>query len=64
VYNTYELPSVGAARGHCTAAIRAKKHCDGASEDVDNLAKGVKTQQLQKVFNLSTYKVHTLGDYT
>jgi hypothetical protein len=55
---------VGAARGHCTAAIRAKKHCDGASEDVDNLAKGAKTQQLQKVFNLSTYKVHTLGDYT
>jgi hypothetical protein len=63
-YNTYELPSEEAARGCRTAATRAKKHRDGASKDVDNLAKGAKTQQLQKVFNLSTYKVHALGDYT
>ena len=63
-YDTYELPSEEAARGRHTAAIRAKKHRDGASEDVDNLAKGAKTWRLQKVFNLSTYKVHALSDYT
>ena len=63
-YDTYELPSEEAARGRRTAATRAKKHRNGASEDVDNLAKGAKTWRLQKVFNLSTYKVHTLGDYT
>ena len=63
-YDTYELPSEEAARGRRTAATRAKKHRDGASEDVDNLAKGAKTRRLQKVFNLSTYKVHTLSDYT
>jgi hypothetical protein len=63
-YDTYELPSEEAARGHRTAATRAKKHRNGVSKDVDNLAKGAKTWQLQKVFNLSTYKVHALGDYT
>ena len=63
-YNTYELPSEEAARGRRTAATRVKKRHDAPSEDVENLAKGGKTQRRPKVFNLSTYKVHALGDYT
>ena len=61
-YDTYELPSEEAARGHRTAATGAKKHQDGPSKSVDNPAKA-KKRRVQKVFNLSTYKVHALGDY-
>ena len=41
-YNTYELPSEEAARGHQTAAASAKKHHDGPSKDIENLAKKAK----------------------
>jgi hypothetical protein len=63
-YETYELPSEEAARGCQTATTRAKTHHDGPSKDAENLAKKAKKRQLQKVFNLSTYKIHVLGDYT
>jgi hypothetical protein len=62
-YETYELPSEEAARGCRTAATRAKTHHDGPSKDAENLAKKAKKRRLQKLFNLSTYKVHALGDY-
>ena len=62
-YNTYELPSEEAARGHRTATTRAKMHHNDLSKDAENLAKKAKKRRLQKVFNLSTYKVHVLGDY-
>jgi len=62
-YETYELPSEEAARGRRTAATRAKMHHDGPSKDAENLAKKAKKRRLQKLFNLSTYKVHALGDY-
>jgi hypothetical protein len=61
-YDTYELPSEEAARGRRTAATVAKNHHAGPSQTVENLAKA-KKQQIQNVFNLSTYKVHALGDY-
>jgi hypothetical protein len=62
-YETYELPSEEAARGCQTAATRAKMHHNGPSKGVKNLAKKAKKRQLQKLFNLSTYKVHALSDY-
>jgi hypothetical protein len=61
-YDTYELPSEEAARGRRTAATVAKNHHAGPSQAVENLAK-VKKRRIQKVFNLSMYKVHALGDY-
>jgi len=61
-YDTYELPSEEAARGRRTATRGAKRHHDGPSEDAENQAKK-KKGRLQKRFNLSTYKVHALGDY-
>jgi hypothetical protein len=60
-YDTYELPSE-AARGRRTAATGEKRHQDGPSKSVDNPAKA-KKWRVQKVFNLSTYKVYALGDY-
>jgi hypothetical protein len=62
-YDTYELPSEEAVRGRQTAAASAKKHHNGPSEDIENLAKKAKKQWLQKVFNLSTYKVRALSNY-
>jgi len=62
-YETYKLPSEEAARGHRTATTGARTHHYGPSEDAENPAKKVKRQQLQKVFNLSTYKVHALSNY-
>jgi len=61
-YKTYELPSEEAARGHRTAATQVKTHHDDPSKAAENPMKA-KKQQAQKVFNLSTYKVHALGDY-
>jgi hypothetical protein len=60
-YHTYELPSE-AARGRRTAATRAKMHHDDPSKAAQNPMKA-KKQRVQKVFNLSTYKVHALGNY-
>jgi len=62
-YDTYELPSEEAARGRRTATTRAKTHHDGPSKDAENPVKKAKKWQLQKVFNLLTYKIHALGDY-
>jgi hypothetical protein len=62
-YETYELPSEEAARGCRTATTGARTSHYGPSEDAENLAKKTKRRRLQKVFNLSTYKVHALGDY-
>ena len=62
-YDTYELPSEEAARGRRTATTGARTHCNGPSEDTENLAKKSKKRRVQKVFNLSTYKIHALGDY-
>jgi len=62
-YHTYELPSEEAARGCRTAATRAKTHHDDPSKAAQNSTKA-KKQWVQKVFNLLTYKVHALGDYT
>lgn len=61
-YVTYELPSEEAARGRKTAATAAKKHHDGVSKAVKKSAKA-KKERVPKVFNLSTYKLHALGDY-
>jgi len=61
-YKTYELPSEEAARGRRTAATRAKTHHDDPSKAAENPTKA-KKQRAQKVFNLSTYKVHALGNY-
>ncbi len=61
-YDTYELLSEEAARGRRTAATGAKKHHNGASNAVENPAKA-KKWRVQKVFNLSMYKVHALGEY-
>ena len=62
-YDTYELPSEEAARGCRTATTGTKKHHDGPSEDAENQVKKAKKRRLQKRFNLSTYKIHALGNY-
>ena len=62
-YDTYELPSEEAARGCRTATTGTKKHPNGPSEDAENQVRKPKKQRHQKRFNLSTYKIHALGDY-
>lgn len=61
-YNTYALPSEEAAKGRRAATTKAQSQRDGPSEAPETLAKAKKGRR-KKVFNLSTYKVHALGDY-
>jgi hypothetical protein len=56
-YKTKELPSEYAARSRRKAALAAKKIGNGTSGQ----SKG--SSRNEKVFNLSTYKLHSLGDY-
>ena len=55
-YRTMELPQEEAARGRRQAALAAK---EGSSSRRNQPATGSK----QRRFNLSTYKLHALGDY-
>jgi hypothetical protein len=55
-YHTTELPQEEAARGRRHAAMAAKA---GPSAKSKQPTKGAK----QRKFNLSTYKLHALGDY-
>jgi len=62
MYDTHELPSEEAARGHRKVAAAAKKP-GNTSENVKEPAKITRKAWHRKAFNLSTYKVHALGDY-
>jgi hypothetical protein len=55
-FATVELPQEEAARGRRTAALAAK----GKSRTLNGKAKA---RCKAKMFNLSTYKLHALGDY-
>ncbi len=56
-YITKELPSEEAARGRREAALRANSQASGGSTRPSAGGKR------EKKFNLSTYKLHALGDY-
>ncbi|KIN94465.1 hypothetical protein M404DRAFT_35030 [Pisolithus tinctorius Marx 270] len=53
-----DLPSEEAACGRCTAASAARAQGDGNSRPA-----AAQTGPQQRTFNLSTYKLHALGDY-
>ncbi|KIO04949.1 hypothetical protein M404DRAFT_142276, partial [Pisolithus tinctorius Marx 270] len=55
---TKDLPSEEAARGRRMAASAARAQGDGNSRPAT-----AQTGPQQRTFNLSTYKLHTLGDY-
>ncbi|KIL54289.1 hypothetical protein M378DRAFT_19051 [Amanita muscaria Koide BX008] len=61
VYITKELPSEEAARGRRYAALRSQQ----APQPAPEVARGnsAKAGKQEKQFNLSTYKLHALGDY-
>ena len=56
-YVTKELPSEEAARGRRESALRAKQPASKEN------ASGASGRKREKKFNLSTYKLHALGDY-
>src|SRR6202142_83572 len=58
-FRTKELPREEATRGRQKAAEAAKKTGKGARTAL----KPAQTQAKVKLFNLSTYKLHALGDY-
>jgi len=55
-FNTYDLPCETAARAQCRGAKNAKA---GTTSDVASTSEGRK----RHTFNMSTYKLHALGDY-
>ncbi|KIM63149.1 hypothetical protein SCLCIDRAFT_24518 [Scleroderma citrinum Foug A] len=55
-FNTYDLPRETAARAQHRGAKNAKA---GTTSDVTSTSEGRK----QRTFNMSTYKLHALGDY-
>jgi hypothetical protein len=57
-FNTRELPREEAARGRRKAAAAAKKGKGKATQ-----APAKKEGPKRRLFNLSTYKLHALGDY-
>ena len=59
-YRTTELPSEEAARGRRNVALAAKKGVNGNEPPAREKDRGGKKL---KEFNLSTYKLHALGDY-
>ncbi|KAI0691329.1 hypothetical protein BC835DRAFT_1279354 [Cytidiella melzeri] len=62
-FATRELPRESAARGRRTAALAAKGQMGiDTSSDIADVATILSGQHL-KTFNLSTYKLHALGDY-
>jgi hypothetical protein len=58
-FQTRELPSEEAARGRRQAALAAKGQSVTKDTNVIKRDKGSKS----KLFSLSTYKIHALGDY-
>ncbi|KIL55287.1 hypothetical protein M378DRAFT_173752, partial [Amanita muscaria Koide BX008] len=62
---TKELPSEQAARGRRVAALRAKQPMTSASTSTERVERSRVTvaNSKEKQFNLSTYKLHALGDY-
>lgn len=64
-FDTRELPSEKAARGRCEAATAAKKLKQSFESNKTSEAKTSKRKKPQTVrtFNLTTYKLHALGDY-
>ena len=67
-FKTRELPSEHAARGRRKAAMALKSTSYGPTTDGSN---DTGTSRMKKpghrkpqMFNLSTYKIHSLGDYT
>jgi hypothetical protein len=60
-YDTHELPSEEAARGRRTAALAAKR--GDVSERAKGLAQKGRSGRRRRTFNMSTYKIHALGDY-
>ena len=64
-FNMWELPSEEAARGQQTAALANKqglsRGCVARSSDVTSITP--KKRKRKRKFNLSTYKLHALGDY-
>ena len=58
-YVTKELPSEEAARGRREAALRVNQSASRGSATNGTRAAGKR----EKTFNLSTYKLHALGDY-
>jgi hypothetical protein len=64
-YVTHDLPHEEAARGRRKAAKAAKaaQTATGPSREESNAKGKKKSQKRQRHFNLSTYKLHALGDY-
>lgn len=64
-FDTRELPSEKAARGRREAATAAKKLKQSSESNKTSEAKTSKRKKPQTVrtFNLTTYKLHALGDY-
>lgn len=58
-YITKELPSEEAARGRRQAALRNRQTPSATRRKADSTRAGKR----EKEFNLSTYKLHALGDY-
>ena len=61
-FSTVELPKERAARGRKQARKEAKSS-DRSNVTATPLAVGSKARKKKKKLNLSTYKVHALGDY-
>ncbi|KAF9555172.1 hypothetical protein CPC08DRAFT_643236, partial [Agrocybe pediades] len=61
-YNTKELPREEAARTRRRAAAASKKKAN-AQQGKKKATKKTQTGAKKKHFNLSTYKLHALGDY-
>jgi hypothetical protein len=57
----YELPSEEAAWGHWKVAVAAKR--GNISGNANGPAEKNGTGCCQRTFNMSTYKIHALGDY-
>jgi hypothetical protein len=60
-YDTHELPSEEAARGRRKAAVAAKR--GDVSGNANGLAEKDGSGHHRRTFNMSTYKIHALGDY-
>jgi len=57
----HELPSEEAAQGRRTAAVVAKR--GDVSKHAKGLAQKGGSGRHRRTFNMSTYKIHALGDY-
>jgi hypothetical protein len=65
-FSTVELPKETAVRGRKQAREQAKansERSDGSKAPAIALVAGSKKEKKKKKLNLSTYKVHALGDY-